>query len=253
MDVRKLLLLRKVTRAIQQAMRARLEQHLAALLPLIRPKAVFGDFVVGRVKEMPNFADKAFAEFTTHYQSVAEAKPFQLPKELRPPLELVISPLELTPVETSYVADSGGDKKTITLTMPLNWVLTYPGCSPQVLREAMAQRNAQARVQEIVIHDVALNMMLKKQPGFVRLLEALRFSVSQTQIPDFANLPVTVIGCPVTTMRPPDEVIIENTEVSGMDVFEEVVNLEDVFNMQDKMKEELVELVKGFGDDLLPA
>lgn len=251
MDVRKLLLLRKVTRAIQQAMRTQLEQHLAALLPLIRPKSVLGDFVAGRVKEMPNFADKAFAELTTQYQLVAEAKPFQLPKELRPPLELVISPLELTPVETSYVADTGTEKKTIALTMPLKWVVTYPGCAPQALRKALAERNAQARVQEIVIHYVAFDLMLKKQPGFVRVMEALRFPLSQMQIPEFANLPVTVVTCPVSTMRPPDEVIIENTEISGMDAFEEVVNLDDITNMQDKMKVDLVALVKGFGEDLL--
>ena len=46
-------------------------------------------------------------------------------------------------------------------------------------------------------------------------------------------------------MRPPDEVLIESTEVSGMNAFEEIVQLEDVEKLRDPLKEQLLAITKG--------
>ena len=45
----------------------------------------------------------------------------------------------------------------------------------------------------------------------------------------------------------PDDVIIESTEVSGMDAFEEVVNVDDIAALRDPLRERLLEIVKASG------
>jgi len=252
-DVRRLVILRKVTRALAQTLRTQLEEYLATMLPLIRPKSVLGDFVSGRTKEAPPFADKAFAELQTQYRTLAEQKPYQLPTELRPPLEINISPLELTPVELSYTADTGAEKKAVTLTMPLKWALTFPECGPHRLKELLAQRNPPPeQVQSLVLHYLVLDLMLRRQPGFAKLLGALRYPLSTGTLPELGALPVMFISAPISTVRPPDAVIVENTEISGMDAFEEVVNLDDILALKDTLRDHLIEQVRSFGPDLLP-
>ncbi len=48
-------------------------------------------------------------------------------------------------------------------------------------------------------------------------------------------------------MRPPDSVIIESTEISGTDSFEEVVNLDELNNLTDPVKEQLLKIAQGEG------
>ena len=46
----------------------------------------------------------------------------------------------------------------------------------------------------------------------------------------------TYVSSLVPTVRPPDEVIIESTELSGRDVFEEVVDVGAILAMRDPLK-----------------
>ncbi|MGZ8944182.1 MAG: hypothetical protein ACXW1W_02015 [Methylococcaceae bacterium] len=50
---------------------------------------------------------------------------------------------------------------------------------------------------------------------------------------------------PVKTILPPDELIIQSTELSGMSVFEEVIDLDEINQLTDPYKEHLFELVNG--------
>ena len=47
-----------------------------------------------------------------------------------------------------------------------------------------------------------------------------------------------------------DGVIIESTEISGMDVFEEIVNLNDITGVREFLKEKLIEIAKDHGEEL---
>jgi hypothetical protein len=46
--------------------------------------------------------------------------------------------------------------------------------------------------------------------------------------------------------------LIESTEVSGMDAFEEVLNLDEVAGLRNPFKERLVELLRSQGEELPP-
>ena len=52
---------------------------------------------------------------------------------------------------------------------------------------------------------------------------------------------------PIKTILPPDELIIQSTELSGMPVFEfeEVIDLDEINQLTDPYKEHLLELAKG--------
>ena len=71
-------------------------------------------------------------------------------------------------------------------------------------------------------------------------------------LPELGELPITFLSAPVSTIRPPDNVIIESTELSGADAFEEVINLEDVAKLRNPFKDQLEELVKAH-NQILPS
>ena len=56
---------------------------------------------------------------------------------------------------------------------------------------------------------------------------------------------MTFISSPLSTELPPDEVIIESTEISGQSVFEEVVDVKALQAVRDPMREKLFELAAG--------
>ena len=107
-------------------------------------------------------------------------------------------------------------------------------------------------MRECVLQILVLHVTLAKRPGITRLLEALRFPVSTHRIEEFGDLPVTCVSGPISTLRPTDDVIIQSTELSGADVFEEVVQLEDLAHLRDPLHDRLVQIVRGQDERLLP-
>jgi hypothetical protein len=83
---------------------------------------------------------------------------------------------------------------------------------------------------------------LEKRPGIVRLLQGLRFSIETTHIDGLGDLPVTLISCPLRTLLPPDEIIIQNTEISGIPSFEEIINIDDIRGLYDPLKQSILEI-----------
>ena len=79
----KLLQLRRLTRAVGDVLRGQLKEYLATLTPLLRPRAVLGEFLAGGPKEAVAGSEKAFKDLQTAYEAVAVSKSFNLPKELK--------------------------------------------------------------------------------------------------------------------------------------------------------------------------
>ncbi len=245
LTLQRLLALRKLTRGISELFRGQLREHLTTLAPVIRPKAVFGDYVQGGAKEAARGADRAYAELREAYQKIAPARPFGVIKELVSPFEIEGATPELAPMEYSYAVGS----KNVVVTTPLRWVLAYGGYAPSRLKEVLATRNPPADVvQRFLVHYLAVNAALAKQAGVARLFEALRYSICTVKLAEFGELPVTTLAAPVATVRPPDEVILESTELSGKDVFEEVVDLEQIRALRDPLREQLATLAAGYGE-----
>jgi hypothetical protein len=244
--------LRKLTHAVANALKAELKEHLGTVSLLLRPRTVLGDFIDSSVKGEVKGSEVAFRELRLKYEGVAGARPYGLPKELNPPVEIVSSTPELTPLEYPYIAKAGGESKTITVAQPLKWILSYSGLAPIRLRDLLSARIPDAsQVKELLVHTLVLDTVITKQPGLVSVFEALRFPFAAEKLPGLGELPVTCITSSVTTVRPPDEVIIESTEISGLDAFEEVINLDAIEGMKDPFRERLLEVIRSHAPDLL--
>lgn len=247
-NTQQLLQLRKLTRAVSDQLRGQLKDYLATLSPLIRPRTVLGDYVQGSAKETVRGADKTFKDLQSLYESVAGAGPFHLAKELKAPVELVSSTLEMLPLEYSYVAKGEQGEKTVAITSPLKWVLVYSGYTLTRLRQILLDRNrSDTELRECVLHHLVLNTVVTKQNGVRRIMEALHFPIRTETFHGLGQLPITVISSTLSTVRPTDDVIIESTEISGTDAFEELLNTEDVSRLANPFKDTLVPILKNHG------
>jgi hypothetical protein len=247
--IQRLLKLRKLTRAIADLLRGQLLDYLTTLRPMFMPRSIFGEYVQGGVKESVRGAEKVYLQLQNLYASVANTKPYNLEPELRTPLILENAALEITPLEYSHVVTGDGQSKTIAVTSPFKWILTYSGFSPARLQELLANRNRiDEEARRFVLHYTALRVALASHPGLPRLFEGLRFPISSGRMPEFGELPITYISSRISSIRPPDELIIENAEISGQNAFEEIVNLGDLRNLEDPIHTQLVELARSHGE-----
>jgi hypothetical protein len=252
-DLSKLLVLRRVTREITDFLSGQLKSHLATLSPLLQPKPVFGQYLQGSAKHSVKGEAEAFEELSKAYAALAGTGPFSMPKELESPLSLINTSLEVTHADYAHIARTDESEKGITVTSPLRWVLTYAGFSPKRVREIIASKatNAGSQLQQCVLHYLVLHVTLLKRPDVLRIFDQLRFPIRVGRYDDLGELPIPFIECPVTTVLPPDNAIIESTEISGTAVFEEVVKIEDVTGMTDPLKLQLTEMVEQHGAGLL--
>lgn len=243
----RLLALRKLTRAIADLLRGQLKDHISTLAPLLHPKNVLGNYVGGQTYEVSKPGEKAFNELRERYQAIVQSRRFNLPADFKSPLEVINPQLEMTPVEYEYAATGGGHSKTVRITSPLKWALSYAGFSPPKLAAIVKDhRSGSDDLQQLVLHSLMMATVVSRQTGICQILEALHFPLSIDSPEALGDLPVCYIASSVSTKRPPDDVIIESTEISGMDVFEEIVNIEDVARLRDPLKEKLTALIQEY-------
>lgn len=248
-----LLAIRKLTRAVADALRGQMKEYLSTLAPLLRPQVALGGYLVGTTKDPVRGADLAYKELEGLYDRVARSKPFDLTQELKPPLDLVSSALDMTVMDYSYTVNTQRQSKTVVVSKPLRWALTYTGFAPSRLADLLANRSRDSNeLQSFVIHYLVMHLVMERQAGVRAMLEALHFPITTDRTPLFGELPITCISCAVSTQRLPDHVIVESTEVSGMDAFEEIVNVDDIDALRDPLRERLLEIVKRQGEDALP-
>jgi len=244
-SVQSLLVQRKLTRAITDIVRVQMTTYLKTLSPLVRPKAVLGDYVQGGPKEPSRRSDKAFADLQALYDAVAPARPYNLPRELSNPLSMASPGLEITPVDYVHVAQDAGTTRKIKVRRPLTWVLTYADYPPTRLQDLLdAKARSIEELQRFVLHYLVMHIAATTDQGLREVFEALHFPLTTAKVAQFGELPITQIGIGITTTRPSDALVIESAELTGMDVFEEVVKVEDIARLEDSLKTRLLDVAR---------
>ena len=251
-DTARLLELRGLTTAVSEIMEARLRAALATLAPLIQPRAVLGGFTRGGDDNVKG-ADKAFAELREIYLGLAGTKQYNLPKTLEPPIGIAAATPAIVRTEYAYDATVDGATQRLTVTSPLRWVLTYGEYSPKHLRDLLAQQSDAVghELQTTVLQFALVHVVMARQTGVVDILAELGFPLSTERNPEFGDLPITCIGAPVSSMRPPDDVMVQSAKLSGSPAFEEVARIADIVGMAAPMREQLMEQARTHAATLL--
>jgi hypothetical protein len=244
-SIKRLLALRRVTRAAAGSLASQCRDVLQTIHFPTRPRMVLGEYIASGSKESVRGADGVFSEFKAIYESVSAARPFGLRMPLTSPLVNLATVPEIAAWEYTHEAKSDQGNKSISVTSPLRWVLHFSPYPPRKVLELIAARDqSTAELQLAVIHYVLMQILLKHQPGLMRLFAALRMPIEIGRYPGCGELPVPIISSEVRTLLPPDPVLVESTEISGQDAFEEIVDLPFLRELADPLKTSLNELLQ---------
>jgi hypothetical protein len=240
-----LLALRGHTEAIAQFLHTQLQGHVETLRPLFAPRRLLGKYA--GAKETVAGADRAFAQLQEQYK-LACGKPFGLPQELdEEALSLVDNRLALYPWEYAHEAKNARETKTITITSPVCWLLTYSsGYTLTQLRHALlgtAELRAD-HLRQFVVNALLMAAVLARYPGLVQLFTDLRYQVRIDRAADFGALPLVTIRSCLSSFRPSDDLILAATRLSGVAAFIELIDLEAVHALPDPLKLRLEDMLR---------
>lgn len=239
--------LRGKTQAISQTLQAQVEAHLETLRTLLAPRRILGKYAGASARrDDVSGADKVVAEIRRRFKEVA-GRPFMLKSDLpQEVIQNVGTQIELYPWEYDHEASAGGQTKTIAITSPVRWVMTYASdYSLHQLRDVVAGREEKrpADVRQFVVNCLVMGAVVEKLPNIARLLEDLRFEVSVDPAQGLGELPLVTLSSNLASFRPADDLILTATGFSGVDEFVELVDRDAVQNLRDPLREKLAQQI----------
>jgi hypothetical protein len=245
-DIPRILELRKLTRSISEKIESELNGYLATLAPLFSPAPILGEYIRGGSKTPVKGAEMAFRDLKSRYQAIAGQKPFSLETDISSPLDIFAATPSLSAVEYAYTVEQEGKSTSITITSPLKWVLSYPEQHPTKLLQMLGGNRNQMKdeLSHALLQYLTLSLVLEKRPGLVNILKGLRFNLETKHHEGLGKLPVMIVSCPLNTLLPPDDIIVQNTEISGIPSFEEIINIDDIRELSDPMRQSVISITQ---------
>jgi len=231
---------RQATERISEALNKRLAGHLEILRPLFHPRLLLGTHIKSAVMEEVPRAEKAFSDLQELYASVCE-RPFGLPRKLQPPLPSLVNQLEATPFQF-VMGISGPGGKQVRITSPTRWILSYRNDCPLNRLRGMISGSDPRQPEEMrqtLLSHLIMVVFLKYFPSLSQLLEDLRYRVERKVLDDLGGLPVVTLKAPVETFLPPDDLILQITQLSGIAAFQEIIDPGAVEEIPDSLKDSL--------------
>jgi hypothetical protein len=154
--------------------------------------------------------------------------------------------LELHPWDYTHEARSERETRRIEMTAPARWVLSY-GAEYDLARMKRAvsgrEQGQPEFIHQFVMLALTLRLVIARSAPVVDLLAALRFRVAVEPVAELHNLPVAAIEFALPSFRPPDELILTATALSGVPAFIELIDVEEVRNIPDPIKARIESLV----------
>jgi hypothetical protein len=239
-----LLAAREITEKISEFLTKRLRGHITTLTPLLSPGRVLGKHTGGR--ESAPRADEALAALTERYQQAFA------PLDIRPELDATTlstigaAGIQIHPYEYAYEAQNAKGAKGIAMTSPVRWVVTYGAdLSLSQFRYLMAGTPGEGRgkaMQRFVVNALAFQLVLERSAGVVQLLNDLRYETSGQPLPGLERLPMAVIGVPVPSFRPADDLLLTAVRLSGVPAFIELIDTAALSGIPDPLHQQIESL-----------
>ena len=91
--------------------------------------------------------------------------------------------------------------------------------------------------KQCLVNHLAMVIFLKRYPNLARLLSDLRYDIEFVDLKECGGLTVAVLNTPLKTFLPPDEYIIQVTQLSGVSAFQELIDLDAIDAITDPLKE----------------
>ncbi len=236
-----LLAFREITERISEFLSKRLRGHVATLGPLLTPGRVLGKHAGGR--ESAARADEALAQLTERYQQAFEAM------DIRPELDAATlgaigaGGIQIHPYEYAYQGQGAKSAKVIAMTSPVRWVVTYGAdLSLSQFRNLMARPPGESRgkaMQRFVVNALAFALVLERSASVGQLLGDLRYETGVQALPGLERLPMAVIGVPVPSFRPADDLLLTAVRLSGVPAFIELIDTETLGGIQDPLRQQI--------------
>ena len=246
LDNQQFMRLRQNTEKISEVLKKRLSEHLNVLRPLFIPRKLLGTYIESASTDEVHGSDKAFAELQEYFAAICE-DPFGLPKKLRSPLPPISNHIDAVPYQYALYAGEAKGKAT-TITAATRWILSYRSECPISRLAAMVSgaenRQPEDMKQSLMAH-LTLVIFLKQFPSLKQLLQDLRYEVEIQELKDLGGLPVVVLRAPIETFLPPDDFILQITQLSGIPAFQEIIALDAVDSIPDPLKDVLKACLEG--------
>lgn len=239
-----MLALRATTEAVASWARRELEDRLEALRPVMLPRRFLGENIKSTVREDVQDADKIFEQVQTTFRE-ASGDPLKIASRLDSPIDSIPPQIVLHEWEYAHEATSGAEKRRLTVKSPLSFIVAHASnltfAQVRQILSGEAQRN-DAGLRQFAIHSVLMKVIFDRAPALGRLLSALRYQVETVHSADTGKLPLVRITYCVPTFRPADKVILSAVRLSGVPIFEELVDVEAASEIADPVKEKLASI-----------
>ena len=238
--------LREKTEKVSKFFLERLQDYLETIRPLLAPARVFGKHVRSAMRDDVAGADAAVRKLCEKYNEVC-SRPFSLSPDLGDNAVADLDGrIELCPWEYTHEAKSGSETRRITVTSPVKTVLSYKTpYSLSQIRLAVAGKGdrRQSDMREFLVAALAMQAILEKFPGIVRLLRDLRYDVQVEKCPGLGDLPFVVISSCVPSFRPADDLVLATCSLSGVPAFIELIDTEAAGQIADPLKPRIADML----------
>jgi hypothetical protein len=236
--------LREASQKVAQFLQQKLNGYLGAVTPLFAPRRVLGEFMESAFREKVPGADRRFADIEERFKAISRDA-FGQPAKLGTPVANIKNELEAHRWEYLYAVGGEGGQR-ITVSSPVTWVLSFKG--DYTLSDLVAQRRdgetpGQDAVKGLLLRALTMWQMVELTPALKALFEDLRFPLSVETSDASGELPHVVIRSTVPAFRPQDEIVQTVTQLSGVPVFEELIDVEALKGMPDPFKAALLALL----------
>ena len=250
LSVDQLVRLHALTKDVSSHCLKELQGYVDTLAPLFRPRRFLGNLMEGPGPEPLAGADRNFAELQQLYKSVAR-KTFDVHPDLNAPVESVATQMHLYEWEYTHEINTDRGWRSIRVTAPLTWVLTYSShYSLAMIRQVLAGKEARNEdsVRAFVLRACVAQQLFVRFPGLADLFTGLRYRVEIRRNPQLGDLPFVTLSAPLTTMRPDDNLVNLASGIAGGTSFTEVIDLRSLRGLEDPVRSAITPILGSHGE-----